>query len=509
MIRFTGAVITGSVAAGALGMSGAFAAESSDATTEQQIIASSDAYTSSTRTTYNTGASDKLVVGTTGGETKVSYMIVRVPELAAGDTVRNAKLKLVTDGQDIPGTLTVSKVAKTTWSEKTITAENAPTIGATVAQVTAPAGATSVNIDLTGAIDGAGAYSFAITSSLTDDVVRFRSGEYTVRAERPTLTLTTGPVAQECKVDAKLVPSCGVLWGAAAGGFSDTPRDQAIQDWEKASGRTATIWHQYHKGDELFPTKAEIAMTKDAANPRTLLVNWKVAEGTTWAKVAAGEKNARIDRLAAYLKANFNDTPFFLAPHHEPENDVIATAGSGMTAKDYAKMYRHVVTRLKAQGVTNAINVVAYMGNEKWMAQSWWNDLYPGDDVVDWIGLDSYVNAQPGGYHYGDFADLLDRAPTGGGLGFYDWATTKHASKPLMIAEWGVYHSTTKPADKAAIFDTVLPELKKRPGIKAMVYFDAVKDDEGDRNLTIESSPDTLASFQKIAADPIFDVKLR
>ena len=60
---------------------------------------------------------------------------------------------------------------------------------------------------------------------------------------------------------------------------------------------------------------------------------------------------------------------------------------------------------------------MAYMGNEKWMAQSWWKDLYPGDDVVDWIGLDSYVSAEKGDYHYGDFADLLDRAPTGGGHG--------------------------------------------------------------------------------------------
>jgi beta-mannanase len=318
-----------------------------------------------------------------------------------------------------------------------------------------------------------------------------------------------GTAAANCKVDAKLVPSCNILWGAAAGGFSQTPRDQALRSWEKASGRTASIFHQYHRGDELFPTKAEMAMTRDPARPRVLLVNWKIAEGTTWAKVAAGQKDARIDRLAAYVRANYHNEPFFLAPHHEPENDVIAKAGSGMTAKDYAAMYRHAMTRLKAKGVTKAINVVAYMGNEKWMAQKWWADLYPGDDVVDWIGLDSYVNAQPGGYHHGDFADLLDRSPTGGGPGFYEWATTRHAKKPIMVAEWGVYHSTSRKADKAKIFNTVLSELRKRPAIKAMVYFDCVKDDEGDRNISIESSPETLAAFRKIANDPTFRVKLR
>ena len=46
--------------------------------------------------------------------------------------------------------------------------------------------------------------------------------------------------------------------------------------------------------------------------------------------------------------------------------------------------------------MTNVVYVLAYMNNEKWNNSSWWNDLYPGDDVVDWIGVDAYVNAEPG-----------------------------------------------------------------------------------------------------------------
>jgi beta-mannanase len=303
------------------------------------------------------------------------------------------------------------------------------------------------------------------------------------------------------------VPSCGVLWGAAAGGFTDTPRDQALKDWEQITGRTATIYHTYHKGDELFPTKAEIAMTRDAAHPRVLLLNWKVAYGTSWAKVAAGEQDARIDRWAAYVKATYPQK-FFLALHHEPENDINPTAGSGMTATDYAAMYRHVVQRLRAAGVTNAINVLAYMGNEKWMAQPWWKDLYPGDDVVDWMGLDSYVSVEKGYYHYGDFGDLLDRQPTGGGLGWYDWAVTNHPAKPIMVAEWGMYHRTTVITDKSAAFATVLPELKRHPKIKAIVYFDTKSDDEGDRDISVDSTAGSLAAFRQVAADPVFDVSV-
>ncbi|GAB1642178.1 glycoside hydrolase family 26 protein [Krasilnikovia sp. MM14-A1259] len=313
---------------------------------------------------------------------------------------------------------------------------------------------------------------------------------------------------QQCVTGDKLVPTCGVLWGAAAGGFTSAPRDAELKKWEALSGRTASIFHTYHKGDEVFPTQSEIAMTTDPAHPRALLVNWKIAYGSTWAKVAKGEQDKRIDAFAKRIKTSYPQK-FFLVLNHEPENDVIARKGSGMEAKDFAAMYRHTITRLKAQGVTNAVNVLAYMGNEKWMAQSWWKDLYPGDDVVDWIGLDSYVSAEKGYYHYGQFADLLDRkASTGKGLGWYDWAVTNHPSKPIMIAEWGVYHRIGHPVDKTAGYNSVLPELAKRPGIKAIVYFDTKHDDQGDRDISIDSTPGNLAAFKKLAANPLFNVKI-
>jgi beta-mannanase len=318
---------------------------------------------------------------------------------------------------------------------------------------------------------------------------------------------TTTPPTGTCVTDEMLVPSCGVLWGAAAGGFTDTPRDQALKEWEATTGRTSTIYHTYHKGDEKFPTKAEIAMTRDAANPRVLLLNWKVAYNTTWAKVAAGEQDKRINAWADYVKATYNDK-FFLALHHEPENDVQTSIASGMTGKDYAAMYRRVITMLRAKGVDNAINVVAYMGNEKWMAQSWWADIYPGDEYVDWIGLDSYVSVEKGYYHYGTFGDLLNRRPSGGGTSWIDWATTAHPTKPIMIAEWGMYHRTSVKVDKAAAFNTVLPELDAHPQIKAIVYFDTKSDDEGDRDISVDSTPASLDAFRALAANDKFKVAL-
>ena len=318
---------------------------------------------------------------------------------------------------------------------------------------------------------------------------------------------TTPAPAGGCVTGPKLVPSCGVLWGAAAGGFTALPRDTELKNWEKLSGRTSTIFHTYHKADEKFPTPAEIAMTRDPAHPRVLLLNWRVEYGSTWANVAAGKLDARIDAFAARVKATYHEK-FFLVLNHEPEDDVKPEAGSGMTAKDFAASFRHVILRLRAQGVTNAVSVVAYMGNEKWMAKSWWKDLYPGDDVVDWVGLDSYVSAEKGYYHNGMFADLLDRrAPKG--TGFYDWAVANHPKKPVMVAEWGVYHRVGQVVDKSAQFNSVLPELAKRPAVKAIVYFDTKDDAFGDRDISIDSSPSSLAAFRKLAANKLFNVGLK
>ncbi|GAA2654226.1 hypothetical protein GCM10010436_83530 [Paractinoplanes durhamensis] len=508
----------GAAALGAAMSGGFLAIGQADAATTtpaiRTVFAADDAYVSSTRVKSNFGTAEKLVVGETDGESRTSFVRFSTGSFPAGSTLSNARLILPYDGKPAEARVSVYPVTGD-WNENTITAATQPEAGpAAIASAMPRTTDQSVTIDLSKVVTQAGTYVFALRSASTTAVTRFQSAESGEQAG-PRLVVnytpatTVEPKPEACVTGDLLVPNCGVLWGAAAGGFTDTPRDTALKNWEQTTGRTSTIYHTYHKGDEKFPTKAEIAMTRDAAHPRVLLLNWKVAYGTNWAKVAAGQKDARIDAWADYVKANYGTQKFFLALHHEPENDVQTAASSGMTAKDFAAMYRHVIERLRADGVTNVVNVLAYMGNEKWMAQSWWKDLYPGDDVVDWVGLDSYVSVEKGYYHFGDFGDLLDRQPTGGGLGFYDWSVKNHPSKPIMVAEWGMYHRVTYPTSKASAYATVLPELAKHPQIKAMVYFDTAKDNEGDRNIAVDSTADSLDAFRKVASAPIFNVELK
>src|SRR4051812_21342795 len=115
----------------------AFSANAFAATTNTLSVSpSDDAYTSSSRVTLNTGASDRLVAGRLNGESTVTYLKFKVGTLAAGATVTGAKVTLNRDEHHLSGTVRLSSVAGTSWSESALTKANAPAPGSVVASVT-------------------------------------------------------------------------------------------------------------------------------------------------------------------------------------------------------------------------------------------------------------------------------------------------------------------------------------------------------------------------------------
>jgi hypothetical protein len=178
-------------------------------------------------------------------------------------------------------------------------------------------------------------------------------------------SLDAAPRAKHCPLDAKLVPSCGVLFGAYVHPVGDQSQEQAYRWLQRATGSHMRVLHFYHQGTELFPTPWEIHL---ANQHRRLLLNWKPEDGHTWAEVAAGEADGYIDREAKYLLHHYT-RKFYLVIHHEPENDVIESPGSGFTAADFASMFRHVEDRLKSDGVQNAVFVLNFMGAQTYFVR--------------------------------------------------------------------------------------------------------------------------------------------
>ncbi|MFD0518247.1 glycosyl hydrolase [Paractinoplanes durhamensis] len=295
--------------------------------------------------------------------------------------------------------------------------------------------------------------------------------------------------------------------GVAPGAHTESRGASALAAFERKTGRTQAIYHAYHGGiRQLFPTEQEIAIAHQRGRHRILFLNWK-PESASWAAIAKGDRrtDAFLDRLAVHIKKTFPEQ-FFFAVHHEGENDVRERVGSGYTARDYAAMYRHVINRLRARGVNNIVSVLVHMAYIKHAQQSWFNSMYPGDDVVDWIGFDTYAYSDPG-YGHGDFAEVFNKRIEGkrGWPGFYTWALTRHPGKPLMIAEWGVWSSKRNTRYKVDFYRDLGAEIRRFPKIRAMVQFETPHNQKG-QDSSVDSTPAALQAYRNLGRLPIFQV---
>ena len=309
-----------------------------------------------------------------------------------------------------------------------------------------------------------------------------------------------------------LVPSCGVSWGVVANAFSTRsgwPRQgpDSHRRFEAEFGRKFGLYAHYYSRGALFPRTPDIALAREAGKKRTIYAHWQIADGMKFADIAAGKVDDVIDREAAHLKANFPEK-LFVSIQSEMEPHVNPTAGSGNTAADYAAMYRHVVDRMRARGVTNVIWVIAYGGYSKWATKPWFPQLYPGDSYVDWIGWHPFTTTLKGGQDFKGLMNSTYDSADPSYPGMYNYLTKRHPGKPLMLSEFGVFHD---PNDfnavlsrKAAFYDSVRQQLPFFPAIKAIVNFDT----DYDRNygngydISVFSDPGNRASFQGLSRVP-------
>ncbi len=466
------------------------------ATTVRVVAPTTDAYVSATDPGSVFRAQPYLKVSGRSGARRVAYLRFRVAGAADGSVV-SAKLVLWRrPGTHLAGTIQARLVPLGTFDGRHATWKNRPTLGPVLAQAHVSGSTRRVSLTLTtsttDAIYGSGWVTFALTST-GRNASQFASQN--ARRHRPTLVVTNAPttIAQRpiCPVSDLLVPACGRYWGAAPAD-ADLTTWQRVAAFETEAARPLDIVHRYATNGTLFPTPDDIGVSRQPNQNRILFYTWRPGTDHTWAQVAAGAVDGRIDAEATYLKAVYGNR-FFLAIAPKPESAVRQVAGSGMTAGNYAAMYRHVVARLRLRGVTNAIFVMDYAASTAFGPKSWFPKLWPGDDVVDWIGYSQFGAAGT------SLSRLVNRA-SAKWPGFYTWATTVHPTKPFMLAEWGIYGSASATA-KAASFTSVAAQIGLYPAIRAFVYEEFGTKATGTR-------PDTdaagLATFGALGNNPSF-----
>jgi hypothetical protein len=445
----------------------------------------------------------------------------------AGRPAGGGSVRLTRGAGPLPAYLEVSLVAGD-WTSRGGIVTDPPVPGTAVAAARPRPSDPSVTFDVSRVIRAAGRYAFAVTAPTGRQPARFARGG----ADGPQLLFTGAlgdrikgraipaggrsarrlatSVNRRCQADAKLlVPNCGVLWGVAPAARTSRDRSDALQEFEQRTGRPQAVYHAYHRGTELFPTAEEIAIAHDADHPRLLFLNWKPT-GVSWARIARGDQrtDAYLDRLAGHIKSTFTE-PFFFTVHHEPSNDVRPHPAAGRTADDYAKMYRHVIERLRGDGVTNLVSTMVYLAYPRQATRPWFADLYPGDDVVDWVAWDVYAYSRYGGYGFGDLVEMMNRDADEDGSwpGFYVWAAQQHPGKPLMVSEWGLWYSRRNPRHQARFFTQARDQLRLFPRIKGLLYFETPNNAKG-MDSRVDRTTDGLRAFRALARDPSFDVRL-
>jgi len=193
---------------------------------------------------------------------------------------------------------------------------------------------------------------------------------------------------------------------------------------------------------------------------------------TTWARAAA-----------AYHK------PFYLRFAHEMNGDWYpwGTAPSnpnGNTPVQYVSMWRHVVTIFRQQGATNVRWVWSPNAISEYSTFSSFDQNYPGDEYVDWVGIDGYNFGTTYGSGWRTITEIFGTS--------YDVLTALTA-KPIMIAEIG---ASEQGGDKAAwIRQGLLTEVPRRlPRVRALIWFDVKRDID----YRVDSSSAALAAFYAV-----------
>jgi len=298
---------------------------------------------------------------------------------------------------------------------------------------------------------------------------------------------TAGDRSELRQTDAELVPACGVWWGIwpradAAGTVSNNlPRNLA--SLEQGLGRQFDVVSRYKGwGEDVYD--AWDAGFRDSGH--LVLEDLTARNFTTntyvrWADIAAGKYDDYLRRQAERTKA-FGARTFF-SFNQEPEQAL--ERGVAGTPAEYAAAYRHVRAVFDAAHVTNAVWVWWVMGYSGHNAA--YPQLWPGADVVDWIGYDPY--------DFGACTGAKPKTPLQTLQGWYRWIDAQPwaAGKPLMLPEFA-----TNGTDKGAWYAAIPAALKTLPRIKAAVEFNS----GGGCVHRISASPDNFAGYRAASQDP-------
>ncbi|MFE8600349.1 CBM96 family carbohydrate-binding protein [Archangium violaceum] len=437
-----------------------------------------DSYSSSFEPTTASGTKAHL----RADPARTTYLKFSVPPLAQGERITGATLQL-TARTSASGTVTVTRAASSNWTEATLTHDARPAASGTVlASVGQVANGAVIRFPVTPAVHPGTDVSFIVAKS-AGPLAEFASRE--TGAGGPQLVLTIDKESDPTRTG----PARGAWLGAAVQGG----QPENFQAMEAMQQRPLASLRLYRTGPE--PLVSGYFLEQLNAG-KIIVVTWKASKKATyhWADITRGDFDGEIRGVCGELAAlGTKGNRVFFGFHHEPDTKDDLFRGS---FGDYARAYRHVhdvcVNQAKATNVRWIWIVTGFKGNwEKYgpADNDPSNGLYPGNDVVDWVGFDMY------GFTGCKNTYLTTVKPS------YDWFISNgYGAKPFAHTETGVTDDTCKPA----WFRSIPAGVKALPNVKLVMYFNLrwVTSDGTVQNYLVDSTPAAKSAWLETVADP-------
>ncbi len=313
-------------------------------------------------------------------------------------------------------------------------------------------------------------------------------------AGTPSPTPTPGPDVLPGDADI-LLPESGVLHGVFLPGHPlVTPED--VDEYADMVGLRPAIQLLFF--DWTYRTWDEVERQIEAGAPdMTYVVTWEprvFPNSNVLNDIASGSQ----DRIIRYFAEGARDygEPIFLRFGHEMNGDWYPWSGAwnGREPERYITAWRHVHDIFNEVGADNVIWVWApnawSVPNEPWNALE---NYYPGDEYVDWVGVDFY--GLMAGWGRNDPGPAIDRV--------YRLYGDR---KPIMIAETAAADSThSDPAygmTRAEWINALFDAIEARPNVRAFIWFNIDKE----ADWRVEADPESLATFRdRLLGGPYLD----
>lgn len=267
-----------------------------------------------------------------------------------------------------------------------------------------------------------------------------------------------------------------------------------IRQFEKQAGKKPAMVMWYQDWTQDFPLQDARNVVDYGAVCHVVWEPWLWSDNgkIKLDNIIKGEWDKYIEKWAADAKA-FKETIYLRWGHEfNIEKYPWGILNNEKDPDKYIKAWKRVHAIFKKVGADN-VKWIWCFNNYPNPDESWndWELAYPGDEYVDWIGIDGYNWGTTQSWSgWQSFKEMLrDQVRR---------VSKKHPGKPLMIAEFA---STEQGGDKAKWIKEIPGYLKSSMrAVNAIVWFDVKK--ESDWRIT--SSEKSLAAFKAIMKEPLF-----